>query len=156
MPPGIEIERKFLVPTPPGDLDRHPADDIEQGYLALDGGVEVRLRRYRGQAHLTIKGDGGGSRLEEEIEIDPARLRALWPLTSGRRIEKVRYRIPSTDGLTIELDVYRGALEGLITAEVEFASPEQAAGYTPPAWLGPEVTDDPRYKNRRLAVEGRP
>ncbi len=156
MPTGTEIERKFVVETLPSDLARHPSDSIEQGYLALDDGVEVRLRHYRGHSYLTIKGDGAGSRLEEEMEIDHARLRALWPLTSGRRIEKVRYRIPAADGLTIELDVYRGALAGLVTAEVEFDTPEQAGRYAPPAWLGPEVTDDPRYKNRRLATEGLP
>ena len=40
--------------------------------------------------------------------------------------------------------------------EVEFESAAAAAGSRPPAWLGREVTDDPAYKNQRLAIEGVP
>jgi adenylate cyclase len=58
--------------------------------------------------------------------------------------------------VTIELDVYGGDLEGLVVAEVEFASEEDADAFDPPAWLGREVTDDPRYKNQRLARDGAP
>ena len=157
MPSGVEIERKFVVEQAPADLDAHPSDEIAQGYLAItDDGIEVRVRRYGRRSSLTIKSGGGRARLEEEIEIDGRRFSALWPLTEGRRIEKTRYRIPAWDGLTIELDVYHGRLAGLMTGEVEFGSPDAAAAFTPPPWLGREVTDDPRYKNRRLAIAGRP
>jgi adenylate cyclase len=154
---GIEIERKFLVPAPPGDLDRHPSTAIEQGYLAIaDDGTEVRIRRRDASATLTVKSGGGRSRVEEELEIDGRRFERLWPLTEGRRIEKRRYEIPAGDGLTIELDVYDGALEGLVVAEVEFDSEDAAERFSGPGWLGHEVTHDERYKNRRLACEGAP
>jgi adenylate cyclase len=154
---GVEIERKFLVGRTPADLDTHQSAEIEQGYLAItDEGVEVRIRRYGGRASLTIKSGGERARLEEEVEIDERRFKALWPLTEGRRIQKTRYRIPAPDGFTIELDVYHGQLAGLITAEVEFDSPDAATAFTPLEWLGQEVTDDPRYKNKRLATEGLP
>jgi adenylate cyclase len=153
----IEIERKFLVAQPPADLDRHPSTAIEQGYLAIgDDGTEVRIRRRDADATLTVKGSGARSRVEEELEIDGARFDRLWPLTEGRRIEKTRYEIPAGDGLTIELDVYRGALEGLVVAEVEFDSDAAADAFSGPAWLGREVTDDRRYKNQRLACDGLP
>jgi adenylate cyclase len=153
---GIEIERKFLVEELPDGLDSYPHREIEQGYLAITDDVEVRVRRYGDLAFLTIKSAGGESRIEEEIEIDQRRFDALWPLTEGRRIEKRRYRLPGGEGLTIELDVYRGRLEGLITAEVEFGSLADAAAFTPPDWLGRELTDEPRYKNKRLATDGLP
>ncbi|HYB26416.1 MAG TPA: CYTH domain-containing protein [Solirubrobacteraceae bacterium] len=156
MPSGVEIERKFLVEQPPPDLDACPHGEIEQGYVALDGEVEVRVRRYGDQAFLTIKSGGDRVRLEEEFEIDPRRFRALWSLTEGRRIQKTRYLIPAMGGLRIELDVYQGALAGLLTAEIEFDSSAAAAAFTPPEWLGADVTDDPRYKNKRLATEGLP
>ena len=149
MPSGVEIERKFLVEHPPEHLEVYPSDVIEQGYLALtDDGVEVRVRRYGGRALLTIKSGGEQARLEEEIEIDERRFRALWPLTEGRRIHKTRFLIPAAGGLRIELDVYHEQLAGLVTAEVEFESPDAAAAFSPPAWLGLEVTGDPRYKPR--------
>lgn len=157
MPTGVEIERKFLVGERPSDLDAHPSDPIEQGYVALtDDGVEVRVRRYGDRAFLTIKSGGSRARLEEEIEIDDRRFRALWQLTEGRRIQKRRYLILTGDGRPIELDVYEGQLAGLVTAEIEFDSPAAAAAFTAPAWLGPEVTDDPRYKNKWLAANGLP
>jgi CYTH domain-containing protein len=64
--------------------------------------------------------------------------------------------VPEDGGLTIELDVYTGALDGLVLAEVEFSSEAASAAYEPPAWFGPEVTEDLRYANRALAVDGVP
>jgi CYTH domain-containing protein len=164
MAAGTEIERKFLVADLPGDLEEHPSEVIEQGYVAIDGPVEVRVRRRtpRGpaggavRALLTIKSGSGRVRVEEELEIDARRLASLWALTAGRRVAKTRYRRPGPGGLTIELDVYTGDLTGLCVAEVEFESPEGAEGFEPPDWFGPEVTDDPRYANRALAADGVP
>ncbi|MCW2954657.1 MAG: adenylate cyclase [Conexibacter sp.] len=156
MPEGTEIERKFLLPRPPAQLDRFPATRIEQGYLAITDEVEVRVRRRDRQATLTVKSTGGGTRVEEELEIDARRFAALWPLTEGRRVVKVRHELPAGDGLTIELDVYEGALAGLVTAEVEFAGETDSAAYEPPDWLGTDVTEDVRFKNRTLALSGRP
>jgi len=156
MTDGVEIERKFLVERPPADLDAHPSREIEQGYLAITDDVEVRVRRYGDQSFLTVKSSGNESRIEEEIEIAGRRFDALWPLTDGRRVEKRRYAIPAPGGLTIELDVYHGRLSGLLTAEIEFESLADATSFDPPGWLGPDVTDDPRYKNKRLATQGLP
>ncbi|HKE81970.1 MAG TPA: CYTH domain-containing protein [Solirubrobacteraceae bacterium] len=154
---AIEIERKYLVDEPPADLDRWPATAIEQGYLAIaPDGTEVRVRRRAGDATLTVKSGGGRSRAEEELAIEPERFERLWPLTEGRRIEKTRYEIALEGGPTVELDVYAGALAGLVVAEVEFGSEEDADAFAGPPWLGREVTDDPRFKNQRLALEGAP
>jgi adenylate cyclase len=154
----VEIERKFLVSAAPGDLDRHPASAIEQGYLAIHAdGTEVRIRRRAGAAVLTVKSGGALARVEEELALDEATFERLWPLTAGRRIEKVRHLIPAEPpGLVIELDVYGGDLDGLVVAEVEFASEADAAAFAPPAWLGRDVTGDARFKNQRLAVDGPP
>ena len=157
MPKGIEIERKFLLESRPPDLSEHPSSELEQGYVALGAdGTEVRVRRDGDRHFLTIKSSGAGARVEEEIEIDSRRFESLWQLTSGRRIEKTRYRIPAPEGATIEVDVYHGSLEGLLTAEVEFESAESAEAFMPPEWMGRDVTDDGRYKNQRLATQGAP
>ena len=153
----MEIERKFVIPALPEELDRFASSRIEQAYIAIDpAGTEVRIRRRDGETRLTIKGGRGRSRAEEEIEIDEGRFARLTELGAGRSVEKTRYEIPTGDGLTIELDVYAGDLEGLATAEVEFADEDAADRFVPPAWFGREVTDDDAYKNRRLAVDGRP
>ncbi len=151
-----EIERKFVLDAPPQGLDDHPSEPISQGYLALDGDVEVRVRRRGEQAYLTIKAGGGRRRVEQELEIEPARFAALWPLTEGRRIVKRRYVVPAPDALVFEVDVYEEELAGLVVAEVEFPDDAAANAFASPEWLGREVTDDPRWKNQALALHGRP
>jgi len=63
-------------------------------------------------------------------------------------IEKTRYRVES-GGHVWEIDVFHGANEGLVLAEVELddasVSPEL------PPWVGAEVSDDARYYNACLA-----
>jgi len=124
--------------------------------VITEDGPEVRVRRRDGRSWLTVKSGAGRVRVEEEIEIEPERFDRLWPLTEGLRIEKTRYEIPAENGLVIELDVYNGDLDGLVTAEVEFGSEEAADAYAAPDWLGPDITEDVRYKNQRLARDGAP
>ncbi|HWC86678.1 MAG TPA: CYTH domain-containing protein [Solirubrobacteraceae bacterium] len=153
----MEIERKFLIPSPPADLERFPCTRIEQAYVALDpAGTEVRIRRRAGETSLTVKGGRGRARAEEEIAIEPERFARLWELGGERTLEKRRYEISAGDELTIELDVYDGALAGLVTAEVEFPSVEDAERFATPSWFGAEVTEEDAYKNQRLAVDGLP
>jgi adenylate cyclase len=150
----VEVERKFLVTDPP-DLGAYPSEEIEQGYLAIDSEGEVRLRRKGEKLILTAKRGSGLSRAEAEIELDRERFDELWPLTEGRRLHKRRTVIPHGD-LSIEVDVYGGELEGLMVAEIEFGSEEEARGFEPPEWVGPEVTGDERYLNETLATRGAP
>ena len=154
---SVEVERKFVLAGPPPDLDRHPADAIEQGYLAIAGdGVEVRVRRRGESCTLTVKSGPAHVRVEEEIPIDERRFEALWALTDGRRLVKTRHLVPLEDGLEAEVDVYGEGLDGLVVAEIEFPSESVSAGFEPPAWLGREVTGDAGYANQSLATRGAP
>ena len=150
----MEVERKFLVAESP-DLDGADSNEIEQGYLAIGADGEVRLRRKGDRLLLTAKRGEGLSRDEAEVEIDREAFDRLWPLTEGRRLHKRRYVIPH-EGLQIEVDVYEGDLEGLLVAEIEFASEEAAGEFEPPEWIAEEVTGDQRYLNETLATKGAP
>ena len=154
---GVEVERKFLLPAPPEALSEHPSKRLEQGYLAIDpAGSEVRIRRKDDETLMTVKMGIGLIRGEEEFAIDRDRFERLWPMTEGRQVVKTRYFVPLEAGLTAEVDVYAGDLDGLVTGEVEFPDAETALAFEAPDWLGRDVTDDPRYANRTLAVEGIP
>jgi adenylate cyclase len=59
---------------------------------------------------------------------------------------------PRERGLVIELDVYGGALPGLVVAEVEFDSEQASESFVPPPWLGREVTEDAGYKDEALVM----
>jgi adenylate cyclase len=154
---AVEIERKFRLEREPDWLRDCEATRIEQGYLAIEGsgGTEIRLRRRDGETLLTVKRGSGEIRTEEEIALEREQFEALWPLTDGRVVEKVRYLVPTETG-EIEVDVFEGELAGMITAEMEFESEAQRDAFDPPEWLGREVTGDERYANETLAVHGLP
>jgi adenylate cyclase len=151
---GMEVERKFLVHEAPR-LDDAPAEEIDQGYLAIGSDGEVRLRRKGRRLLLTAKRGGGIAREEAEVELDRDAFDRLWPLTEGRRLHKRRHVAPLGE-LEIEIDVYAGDLDGLVTAEIEFGSEDEARAFEPPQWLAEDVTGDPRYLNETLATQGVP
>jgi len=151
-----EIERKFRL--------LHAADvsilgagvPILQGYLITENGEE-RVRRKGDRYYWTVKGEGKLSRSEFEIEIPEWVFNILWPHTESRRIEKIRHTIPY-HGLTLEIDIYSGNCAGLTILECEFPDKDAAAGFRLPEWADGaiDVTADPRYKNRSLALHGLP
>ncbi len=143
-----EIERKYLLN---GDQWRSLAEGAHyrQGYLSTVKERTVRVRTVGEKGYLTIKGIAVGiSRLEFEYEIptDDAN-ELLDELCERPIIEKHRYKIPY-GGLVWEVDEFHGANEGLVIAEVELESADQAIDV--PAWVGEEVSGDPRYFNAAL------
>ena len=152
---ATEIERKFLLDELPATLRFARGEQIRQGYLALDGDTEVRLRTGSKPPRLTIKSGRGAVRTEVELPVDGRDAPALWELTEGRRVEKTRRRM-RIDGAEAEVDEYGGGLQGLVVVEVEFDDEQSARGFDPPAWFGRELTGEPAYANRTLACEGLP
>jgi CYTH domain-containing protein len=148
-----EIERKFAVVEVPEEVLQTPGSAIRQGYLSIEP-VETRLRSRDETHELTLKSVGGLRRAEVNLPLTAAQFDELWPLVE-RVIEKTR-RVLQLDGYAVEVDVYTGKLDGLVVAEVEFSSEAEAAGFSPPAWFGPEVTDDRRYRNAALALADAP
>ena len=104
---------------------------------------------------LTVKRGSGRARTEEEIDLKPEQFEALWPLTEGRRVAKMRYLVPTETG-EIEVDVFEGELAGMVTAEIDFDSEAASDAFEPADWLGAEVTGDDRYANETLATHGLP
>jgi adenylate cyclase len=153
---GREIERKFLVATTPDWLERCERIEIEQGYLAIAEGSEVRLRRSGEDMTLTVKRGQGEVREEFEVELTAPQFDALWPACADARILKRRYLAPLGDDLCAEIDVYGGDLDGLTVVEVEFPDETRSKGFHPQPWFGREVTEDERYANRSLALAGMP
>lgn len=145
----IEIERKFMVT---GEYKSLAASHsrIIQGYICSQRGRTVRVRLRDDRAYLTIKGpsfDGGLSRYEFEKEVLKDEGLSLLRLCEPGIIDKVRWLVP-WQGHTFEVDEFRGDNEGLVIAEVELASEDEA--YERPPFLGQEVTGDRRFYNSQL------
>ncbi|MFT5315625.1 MAG: adenylate cyclase [Candidatus Krumholzibacteriia bacterium] len=146
---GVEIERKFLVE---GSAWREKCIGvmIRQGYLSTQASAVVRVRIAADEAFLTVKGLAEGiSRPEFEYPIPLTDAEQLLTMCSGALIEKVRYLV-NFEGLQWEVDVFSGANQGLIVAECELTSADQAISRPP--WLGAEVSDDVRYANSNLVA----
>ncbi len=142
---AVEIERKFLVS---GEIPDGEKTDIVQGYLSLDRGRTIRVRIESGVATINVKGRTEGySRVEFEYPVPLDDAREMMELCIGSPIEKTRRRVPH-GGFIWEVDVFRGANEGLIVAEIELES--EADTFEIPDWIGAEVTKDPRYFNSML------
>ncbi len=145
---GVEIERKFLVD---GEAWRTlgAATLLRQGYLSADPARTVRVRIDGERAFLTIKGKSvGASRGEWEYPIPVAEAAQLLDgLCQQPLVEKVRRRI-AVGPHTWEVDEFLGANAGLVVAEIELASEDEA--FDKPDWIGREVTGDTRYFNSNL------
>lgn len=146
----IEIERKFLVKSPEFKEQATGCSHFVQGYITSPPAKTVRVRIADDKAYLTIKGSGsasGMSRFEWEMEIPGRDALALLGICEGGVIEKDRYYVPFA-GHTFEVDEFFGDNEGLVMAEVELSSEDEA--FEKPEWLGQEVTGDSRYYNSSL------
>lgn len=149
----MEIERKFLVKTLPSSFENYRLRLIEQGYLSTI--PAIRVRRDNNNYYLTYKSGGAGMSHEEaNLPLTEKSYLHLLEKADGYVITKKRYEIPY--GIhTIELDIFENELEGLIIAEVEFTSEEEALSFTPPEWFGDDVTDDTKYTNSDLSISGK-
>lgn len=145
----LEIERKFLVEGDYKSLSTSHSR-IVQGYICSGQGRTVRVRLRGDKGYLTIKGpslDGGLSRYEFEKEITVDEALSLLRLCEPGIIDKVRWLVP-VGSHTYEVDEFFADNEGLVVAEVELGSTDEA--YEPAPFLGKEVTGDRRYYNSSL------
>ena len=145
----MEIERKFLVTDLPFPLEQFPFHVIEQAYLCTE--PVIRVRREDDTYYLTYKGKGMMVREEYNLPLTEESYLHLRAKADGNIITKTRYLIPLADGLTAELDAFQSPNQGLLLAEVEFSSEEQALSFTPPDWFGEDVTRDYHYQNSYMS-----
>lgn len=147
----IEIERKFLVQSEEFKAISFAKNEISQGYLNSNPERTVRVRIKGNQGYLTIKGKGnetGMSRLEWEMEIPVDEAKMLLNLCENGLISKMRYEVKFGNHV-YEVDEFFGENEGLVLAEIELKSEQEA--FEKPDWLGEEMTNNEKYYNSYLS-----
>jgi len=143
-----EIERKFLVVGTDWKQGAVSAE-LSQGYLSQDPERTVRIRITEDRAFLTIKGFTEGiSRQEFEYPVPLNDAEQILALCLPSIITKTRYTIEAK-GRRWEVDEFHGDNKGLVIAEIELDHESDAI--EKPAWVGTEVSADPRYYNASLA-----
>jgi len=146
---GTEIERKFLVSSE-GWREGPPGLRCRQGYLLARPDCTIRVRVMGDQGYLTIKGPPQGlARPEYEYPLPVVEANELLDsFCPTLRVEKCRH-LREHAGHTWEVDEFLGENAGLVMAEVELERPDEPVQF--PAWIGVEVSGDPRYQNASLA-----
>ena len=155
----MEIERKYLIHDLPDLKEAYDIWDIEQAYIAEK--PTLRIRKKNDEYILTCKmkpenkdvASATKAVVNEEIEtpIPKEIYKHLMLKKIGHKVKKDRYLFKLDDEHKIELDVFKGRLEGLVIAEVEFKSVEDANGFKAPDWFGEEVSEDKSFSNRSLS-----
>ena len=154
----IERERRWLCRAVPFDRVVR-SEAFTDLYVA---GTQLRLREAvptdggAPMRRLGRKADVNPSvRLLTSIYLSPEEFRLLSTLP-GNRLRKTRHYLGKVDGADLSVDVFEGALAGLVMAEAEFPDPAAMARYPMPDFAFVEVTDDIRYSGGRLVVDGLP
>jgi len=133
----LTVPAEFLTGTPTRIIDCYlsPADDIL---------TKLRLRQKGTKYELTkkINTDPQDLSLQDEYTIpltaqEFERLRTL----NGREVVKDRYEVPFGKH-TLEVDVFRGDLEGLVIIEVEFRNQADRDAFAVPEYFGADVTQE--------------
>jgi adenylate cyclase len=150
---------KWKIEIVEGDLcfdQRILVRDLERGVkqqlaaLIETANITPRIRLMDDCAFVTIKGPVVDySRAEWEFQVMKEDVHDL--VTSFRfpYVMKVRFEVPSEEGLIWEIDFFEGDNRGLVMAELEVPSADFE--FARPHWLGVEVTDDGRFGNGSLA-----
>ncbi|MFD8483017.1 hypothetical protein [Kitasatospora sp. NPDC059673] len=151
----MERERRFLLARVPAPGAVTCARLITDRYV---DGTRLRLRHVEridtGEcAHkLTQKipappGTTGAEQgLITNLYLSEEEYALLLDSLPGRELTKTRLSVPP-----LGIDVFDGRLLGLVLAEAEFETAEDAETFVPPAACLAEVTDDPRFTGGSLA-----
>jgi len=155
--PGSAVEvrvRRVLQLERATVNDFHPAPQLDEL------GQQVVRRLIAVKHDVSTVQAKALSRREVESDVDEAFFQEAWGACRGRRLRKLRIdhlvHVPPDDFRSIVLDVFLDRLEGLVVAETEFETWQDAERFHPPDFLGREVTGDERYRNVNLAVATAP
>jgi len=134
-------------------LDPAAARLIEDRYLP---GTALRLRRVTAPDGSVVHklgkkypGTSLSSRPMTNIYLSTAEYEALAALSAVSLVKR-RYEV----GEGFAIDVFEGALAGLVLAEVSAEDDAVLAAIVAPGWSVAEVTDEPAYAGGTLAIEG--
>jgi CYTH domain-containing protein len=126
---------------------------VRQGYFPEhpDRSTHVQLTGESG--HLVLTSHSAKGPVEEAAEISLRQAEALLALCAGR-VEYLSISIGiGPQGASIQRFVAPGPLDLI---NIAFRDDKTARKFQPPVWFGPEVTSEPTYQIRSLALTGLP
>ena len=150
----IEWERRFLLDRFPSGANVVCTRRISDRYIL---GTRLRLRRLEGIGETVFKltqkipsdSDGAQQGLITSLYLSEDEFKLLAELPANV-LTKTRCSVPP-----FGIDVFEGELQGLILAEAEFESENEAIALPPPPFAFHEVTEDRRFTGGQLVTASR-
>ena len=152
----MNTDRRFLVARSLARLIRRehqPSGRAIHGYFSGQGDRDHFVSVETGGCYLVLAPveDLGG---DDRTEVPRAHAEALLDVCACK-VGYERTRVQVGDRREVFLD-HIMAPETLDLVTVQFADAEESKAFAPPAWLGPEVSDDPAYSLKSIALHGVP
>src|SRR3954467_15132184 len=161
--PTVQLEfshmaqRRFLIASSLARLIRKDggvAGRIVEGYFPARPDRDHFVSIEPGHSYLVLAPAREGAGDEERTEVPRSQAEALLAVCAGKvGFECTIIRLGGGKQTLLQRFVAPGVLDLL---SVEFAAGEDADGFVPPAWFGPEVTQNPAYHRGSLARTGLP
>lgn len=141
----IELELSYLASSLPEDLAVHKYTELEDIYFPADQPhPRTRIRRkgdtYEFTKKTLLDPSDASQQQEQTIELTRQEYEAL-ATADGRRLTKDRYMYPY-QGRTAEIDIFKGALKGLVVIEFEFDTLKEKDGFRQPDFCLADVSQE--------------
>lgn len=141
------ITRKFLVKQVP-DLTGKEHWVQNRFYLYRKNGIVIRVQSKGDLFELERKVSKTALIRESgKIIITKEEFEAISKTTSDH-VTRDSYVIGEVPYITLR--IYHGRFEGLVRVEIEFPSVEEANHFSPPVWMGKEITTTALAKDETL------
>jgi CYTH domain-containing protein len=149
----VRAHRLFIIAPSLARLIRQErgGERVREGYFPAQPqrSTYVQIEETRSSLILEANGDGVP---EEWADLPPAHAQALLAVSQGQ----VEYVRTSLSIAAHEIHVLQFGRPGPLDLIALMAGPEVGKALPLPAWFGPEVTEDPAFQSRSIALSGLP
>lgn len=149
----MTIRRRFLLASSLARLIQRERGGLHQieGFFPEQKDRTSWVRLDETRALLILRTAGPYGDVEEHTEVPPSHAQALLDVCAGE-IDYTRTAL-TIGQRQIFVDQFARP-RALYLISVEFENNEEAKGFHPLPWFGPEVTAEARYSNQALALRG--
>ncbi|MCR4261220.1 MAG: hypothetical protein NUV96_02740 [Candidatus Colwellbacteria bacterium] len=150
----IEYEKTYLAKEIPEGLSSCKFVEIADIYIPKSAShPHLRIRKFGDRYEITkkepVKGDDSSEQLENTILLTKEEFEDM-AVIEGQRFRKLRYYYEYKDR-SLEVDVFKDDLEGLVIVDVEFSNREEMGNFEMPSFCLADVTQEVVIAGGKLA-----
>lgn len=141
----VELEKTYLAKYIPSGLEVCRSKEIIDIYIpGSSSHPTLRLRKIADNFEMTKKEpvdeNDPAYQIEQTIVLTETEFNEIAKL-DGKKLHKIRYLYPCNGG-TAEVDVFQGALSGLVVVDFEFDGRAEMDSFKMPDFCLADVTED--------------